>query len=873
MTKDSVWSLGAPVVTGANEQSLHWEDSRWRRSHARRDCGIFTIAITSSPLAHKPVVCDPVFDSPTGRILQGGAIVSSIDGDRIFAVAAARPYLTIAQPDGQILKDVSYLESQEAAPSYTIEDEKEQYASPAQALAIRDRFPAFIGIARWEGAIGLLFRKNTGGAVKFSMDLFSYSGKKLANDVKLPFPDGHDRAHVLLVNSPGGHVFAIFRDRTLEDGRWPISRQELVELNVVRESEPRREGLLHFELRDGRSGEAVRMAKASLARDHRTIQLQIGDSEGIFEVPVPQGEGTVHLRVEANGYLPGGLDLPSEQAATGGDLGTLFLDPGVVVQGTLLNTDTGEPLVGAQISVTRHHPWGSLAARWLGSVTSTASDASGVFRLSGLEPGSVCLSIEHPLVAEVGMSIPSLGASSEPLDLGTVWLGTGVRLTGTTVDADGAPVGNVRVELRSGPWRSPCLRLTTTSDEDGIFRFQAVSPGNFSALALQNRQIGALRRVKVPTKAIDIGALRLQNRAIEGTILLTGDLKATGTLTLTRGDVNTFAPPPVFFANGSGNQEIISDLEPSVVVTVDQGEFSTRGFLPPGSVIATFIPTDGTGKGMTYRSRVEIPSESQPVRLSLDWSGEPLLGSVVDAAGEPVSGARVSLYASGLAIRETASTPDGEFEIDGVPAGDHPIQARHASLKGEVVARQGTSVRLVLHQDDPGSVTISVATSDTASRAGGVVALASDSGCYEIRQIDSSGRVIFEDVEPGSYKVAAAVHGALTTGPALTVEASGGKARATLDPQAGQPVEILLGEKMLGSEAILLSGDGTSFSPLLGFMGMQLTTDEVGRLTTPPLTAGRWQLYFPAVDRRIPFRVDPAHGAGGRAAPVIVDLR
>ena len=134
------------------------------------------------------------------------------------------------------------------------------------------------------------------------------------------------------------------------------------------------------------------------------------------------------------------------------------------------------------------------------------------------------------------------------------------------------------------------------------------------------------------------------------------------------------------------------------VTTDEQGRYRLKAARGSLSVRAIRVPAP-------YLTPDPNPSTSLEVSAERSWPdiklarGARVEGRVVDAAGQPVAGAEISLTASGsgLGVQGTIRSADnGKFTLDGLPAGPVAIRGRvmesGATTNGAIVVRAGTSM-------------------------------------------------------------------------------------------------------------------------------------------------------------------------------------
>jgi hypothetical protein len=700
--------------------------------------------------------------------------------------------------------------------------------------------------------VALVFRHAQDGRVHFTADIFDSEGVRLADDVPIPVPEGGDGAHLMPVNLPDGRALVIFREMTFSPGGPPsITQQLLLELKL--ETAPGAPAAaLRFELRDSLKGEAVTTARATLRHGKTTVEKTLASVDGRYAVPLPEQPGDLRLTLLSNGFAAVAFTLPNQEA----DLGTIYLDPGVTVEGTLRQETTGEPLVGAQVRAVRRHPWGTLAAARLGHVNAAGTDAEGYFRLGGLEAGSLCLTITHPDIAPSPLALAD-AEESRRHDLGTVLLGGGVPLEGRVVGGEGEPRAGVPVDLRSGPWRNPCSRLRTVTGEDGRFHFPQVGPGSYRIAVFQGQTLAAVEPVQVETTPVSVGDLALREQRIEGQVRLAGAPAPGGTLTLEVWGHQGFDPPPVFFTTAGGGQELISDLAPRLAAVVEAGRFSARGFLPPGEAIATYQPD---ASGPRYRLPVVIEETAGTVSIDLEFDGEPLSGIVLGPRGTPLGGAAVWLKKAEVAIRSTVADGEGRFTLPLVPPGRYFLEGQLEALEGELSVSTGaTEYRLPLTPRRPLRLEILVSTRDGKPAPGTVVALRDGDRTQLFQTTGADGRATFLGLVPGRYHPTLLHAGGLIPTSPIDLARGDATLQVPLTLPAVHPV-TLRAEAATLDPPRLTSASGVSVEPLLAYLGRRLQFTPDGYLELPPLAAGHWILEMPRRGQRFHFEVKARGG-------------
>lgn len=851
----SALAIGAPIVAQGDE-TPRWDDRSWRRSRLRDDCRLYSVQLGKAPLIHVPRLCRPELETPTGRILRGGHLVPSADGSRVFAVLEALPSLFLLKPSGEILREVATLEPGEAGPALTEADERAQTASHRAPLELRSSFPWCLGILRWKGSLGLVYRLWDAAEerARFVADLYDLEGEKLADDVDLGLPSGDFWTLVRPLNGPDGRAYLLRTERSGFSGS-EIRSQVLYQVPAPAlaatgaEAPATRPAGLTFRLLDEETAEPVLHARLMVETGSKTVLEESDGPDGLHVVPLPTSApaGPSRITLDADGYLSTSFEA---DLAGHADLGTILLSPGVIVRGLVLDAQTGAPLPGARVSSVRRHPWGALAAAHLGYVNAATTDAEGRFRLSGFEEGGGCLSVAAP--GQVEQAVP-LGVleEGESRDLGTVYVGQAARVTGRAVDGDGEPfesrapgtVGAVSAELRAGPLRAPCLRLEQPVGEAGAFDFPAVPPGRYWLALLQDHRILATERVEVEGGSpLDVGEVVARLRTFQGRLSLGGVPLGGASVTLSEGGAGEPLPAPVFLASSQGGrQTLVSDLGSTLGTSTDpEGRFAVRGYLPPGEAWLTATLNDGT----TLRHPFQLQGLFQPVDLDVDFRGPPLRGVVLDERGAPAPGVTVSLLDGDDVLRVAASAADGTFELPAAPPGSHVLEAKAQ----EGLARQlydpekGSALpELRLQAAEAARLVVAPPLDDSGAPLRTAAFVTDGRRTHLLRTLQ--GPTAFPGLPPGRYQVVAYAGGVLTASPPVDLTA-GQQQEVHLEATDATPEPVQLGEDLAGLPVRLLTSDRFSASPLLNHLGRTLEVGLDGQVDLPALGPGRWLVTF-----------------------------
>jgi hypothetical protein len=280
------------------------------------------------------------------------------------------------------------------------------------------------------------------------------------------------------------------------------------------------------------------------------------------------------------------------------------------------------------------------------------ADASGVFRLDGIAAGLWAVTADGPGLHRV--IVPRVAVPrAAPLALALDPL---AALAGEVLDAAGRPAVGAEVTALSRDHAA-------TARADGAGRFAVWLPGGeYQVLASLGGRAAALAApVSVAPGATAQGhVLRLGPAAVlAGATTLDGRPAAGAALAVTRHETGGVAARAI--AGADGRFEV--HLAP--------GAYDVVASLPGATPARAFALTAAAGQRF-------------PVALGLTPAGA-VEGTVTDAAGQPLAGARVRLLSRGdglaaVAPLETRTDFDGRWRLDGVEVGRAEVAAEEAGL-------------------------------------------------------------------------------------------------------------------------------------------------------------------------------------------------
>ncbi|MEZ5967317.1 MAG: carboxypeptidase-like regulatory domain-containing protein [Planctomycetota bacterium] len=429
------------------------------------------------------------------------------------------------------------------------------------------------------------------------------------------------------------------------------------------------------------------------------------------------------LRLTFFGQGFGALETPSI-SLTGQrqlDLGVLALDraPRLVVR--VLHAGTGEPVAGAEVSLSVPTERTRLRSRARRSMTGTRHDereiAAGTTGANGNvelalgegERGRLRVRRQGFAPAEVELALPKAGAGEHVVELGV-----GGRIDVRVIDSLGRGVAGARVEVRGTQAGPPSLWV---SDADGVAHGEHLAPGRYQ-VGLKDAPDAPAQEVEVadgaaaevvltrPARGLLTGTVTIGGRPAAGIVV--GLVPRTDSTALAgRGADAGVAKALLGQLLGAASEAGHTTTDAAGAYRFDAvplGQYELR--LRRGREVISATP------------RVVVAEDEARCDVALDAAV--VEGVVVDAAGQPVAGATVSLATAGgdagaLATliggggeARTASRvavgADGRFRIEAMAGqGDAHIEAsapRHcASRSTRFTLRAGSSVeglRIVL---------------------------------------------------------------------------------------------------------------------------------------------------------------------------------
>lgn len=377
--------------------------------------------------------------------------------------------------------------------------------------------------------------------------------------------------------------------------------------------------------------------------------------DGRFSAHVT-ASGLIDLEATAEGFAPWMLrGVEVDASLPNNELGDVALEPLARLAGSVVDPDR-QPIADAEVFVFEVGAGRFLneLSRISGREPMAVSDVDGRFEIDD-RPPRVPVTL---LVRRTGYGVTirrSVMVPSEPAL--EIVLSPSAMLTGRVVDADGQPVSKAAVELRrrfKGESLRPAIR---TTERDGTFAFEGVSPG---MVLLRASAMGMLRASAV------VDLVSGDDNAIE--IELSAGARLTGR---------------VLDRDGRAIAEAFVRVEPTEVSRQDASRLSRQSFTDAegrfafGSLRPGRWRVEAIHDQVKVERVVDVAGEDVRQDLVLDGEGVEISGIVVDENDVGLAGVRISLMASsgGMPI-DTTTAPGGRFSFTGLESGVYRLLVR-----------------------------------------------------------------------------------------------------------------------------------------------------------------------------------------------------
>jgi protocatechuate 3,4-dioxygenase beta subunit len=340
---------------------------------------------------------------------------------------------------------------------------------------------------------------------------------------------------------------------------------------------------------------------------------------------------------------------------------TIRLDRGITISGRVAD-ESNEPIPGAQVAIDA-----VMRVRRRVGFHSTETAKNGSFRLMGLDPGNVGVTVSKEGFAS---SVQALEIDRDTeID---VQLGHGLTIEGIVRRA-GEPVADAEIQAATNGGADQ----KAVTDASGRFVLRGLTNSRYTVSATSTGAHTEIRNVD-PTKAREL--------------VLSFDPKPTGTVfgvvsgmpTSTRGNVLRIVFALSTDPDGNETHSVIDDA----------GNYRLKN-VPLGETFISARIESPILRRASRRRKVEVVA-GQPLRVDLDFGGGITVRGRITEHGKPVEGADIRFENSEGVAGGASSRPDGSYETVLPASGLYNVFAYSSAGDGTMNAQL---VR-VIHGDD-----------------------------------------------------------------------------------------------------------------------------------------------------------------------------
>ncbi|MFN3649991.1 MAG: carboxypeptidase regulatory-like domain-containing protein [Armatimonadota bacterium] len=345
----------------------------------------------------------------------------------------------------------------------------------------------------------------------------------------------------------------------------------------------------------------------------------------------PRLSAALRLVLSAALALAGAL-VPSPAAAQTGSVWGYVTAGGAPVAGAVVRVESG-PVAGRQVTTT----------------------GGGAYALAGLQPGRYVLSAAAEGYAgqRREVTVASDGSARADFSLSALSAAGGVLQGYVTVRGAGGPVAGATVEIAGGE-----TAVTVSTDAAGFFRAPSLPGGSYRLRVSQTGFVALARsgyRVvdgQVTEARLALTANRKEAGSVQGTVLNAGgQVVPRARVQLVEGPSRSRSAR----TNGKGRYHFNGLIPGDYRV-----EVFASGYLP-SSATFTLEPRG--------RQTVNLTLSNTPAAEAA------VSGLVVDAAGQPVTGARVEILDGPQRGRSDVTGPDGAYAFTALAPGSYVLAA------------------------------------------------------------------------------------------------------------------------------------------------------------------------------------------------------
>ena len=445
---------------------------------------------------------------------------------------------------------------------------------------------------------------------------------------------------------------------------------------------------------DGVLGEGV-AAEAVRLEDHEVRDVfdgRVREEPGmVWWEGLPPGIYRAEVRVP--GFVPLAAQAAVPESGVLVRLPEASLVSGSSFLGTVVDRDSGEPVVGARVRAEPGDPGEFRPPLEVLQARSVVTGPDGSFVLGGLQDQRYRLLVQAPGFAPLVLS----GRQPKPegAELGTLELGRGFSLRVQVVDGKLQPRPGAEVEVREGKTYEyePLLRGLT--DDNGVASFSNLPPGRFR---LETTARGCEKRQWVEGEDGEEQEVTVScdQPRVRGTVLVGGTPVAEGRVVFAPPEVHEAGPVVMVDRTGDGPRFFGLTQTAMAAPVNHQGEFLLEP-AKPGTWQARWV----SGQQSTSPRTVLVPEDGELV-VVLDFPGGAIDGRVTDRDGAGVANASLEVAnPAGEVLAVGQADVSGRFRFSGIAPGVRLVRARHDGYEpgtAQVVVseRSGVEVEIVL---------------------------------------------------------------------------------------------------------------------------------------------------------------------------------
>ena len=448
--------------------------------------------------------------------------------------------------------------------------------------------------------------------------------------------------------------------------------------------------------------------------------------------------GTLSMEVRVPGLAS--HQLPRRDVVEGGDVdfGTIVLDAGSAISGTVVDATTSAPLQ-ARVRAPRPNPLGPRLSLVMKDWIETSSDENGQFQMSGLNAGDYRLLVEAPGFAPALTERVMVGADGPDAEGGVVRLARARRLS---IACRPAKRCGSKAQMLLGDPNDDWAFLTAPIN-NGRGEILDAPPGRHQLQLLDRGAVVATKDVVIPDDAMETTAeIALREIDVRGDVLRGGRPVTSGTVQFIANTPQSAMPIVVDHKLDSAvvGSDIVGVVSRTVVVNVDdRGTFVTQD-LAPGSYSVSYSGVSGIS-----REHEVIVPDADRYALHIDIPATNVTGLVVDEKGNIPEWARVELQV-GTRLFSADMMPDGRFSIDGALAGTANLHAFNDTAEADrqivIEADRETEIDLTLHAKPRKRITLTALDASGAPRRLARLFLLCD-GALTSADADANGAATF----------------------------------------------------------------------------------------------------------------------------------